>query len=240
MHSQPYKLLAQAKAGDTQARNDLIDSYRPFILKVSAKFCNRHLDWRNDEELSVAMLAFNEAIDTYDPEQGAAWSSYAYLVINRRLTDYARKEKKHRTNSVLHNNLSELMPAAATTDFGHDFESVFWQDEIRSLLDKLEAYGISMKDLVASSPKHKRVRSKLAYIASEIGSDQRFTDYIHQYHRLPVKDICRQFNVRRKFVENWRRYLITLVLILTDEDLIMIREFIISLVEEGNLEHGKN
>lgn len=240
MQSQPYNLLKKAKAGDNQARNDLIDSYRPFILKVSAKFCNRHLDWRNDEELSVAMIAFNEAIDTYDATQGAAWSSYAYLVINRRLTDYARKEKQHKTHSVLHNNLSEHIPVAATTDYGQDYERLFWQDEIHSLSEKLGVYGISMKDLVTSSPKHKRVRVKLAYIASKISTDENFTDYIHQHRRLPVKEICRQFNVGRKFVENWRRYLISLFIILTEEDLVMIREFITSLIEEGNIEHAEN
>lgn len=238
MHSQNYDLLAKAQAGDIQARNDFIDSFRPFILKVTAKFCNRHLDWRNDEELSVAMMAFNEAIDTYDASYGAAWSSYAYLVINRRLTDYARKEKKYKTMAVLLDNVLEQVPTAAAMDNGQDFERIFWQTEITALQNKLDDYGISMKDLVAATPKHKRVRLKLAYIASQLAADNDFSEYIHKHRRLPVKEICLKFNVRRKFVETWRRYLITLFIILTDRDLIMIREFVTSLVEEGNKKHA--
>jgi len=238
--SQHNDLLARAKAGEALARNELIDSFRPFILKVAAKFCNRRLDWRNDEELSVAMMAFNEAIDTFDPNQGAAWSSYAYLVINRRLTDYVRKENKYKNSSVLHEDFSESVPWITTVDHGRDFERIFWQDEIHYMLDKLKAYGISMKDLVSASPKHKRVRSKLAFIAHEMSSDEYFRSYIKKNLRLPVKEIALRFNVRKKFVETWRRYLLALFLILTDEDLIMVREFVGSLVEEGISEYADN
>jgi RNA polymerase sigma factor len=240
VYSQPNDLLVRAKAGEALARNELIDSFRPFILKVAARFCKRRLDWRNDEELSVAMMAFNEAIDTFDPGQGAAWSSYAYLVINRRLTDYVRKENKYKNSAVLQEDFSEFVPAAATAYVGQDFERIFWQDEIHSMLDKLTAYGISMKDLVSATPKHKRVRLKLAYIAHQMSIDEYFLGYIKKNFRLPVKEISLRFNVRRKFVETWRRYLLALFLVLTDEDLIMVREYVGSLVEEGISEHANN
>ena len=235
--SQPLELLAQAKAGDAQARNDLIESFKPFILRTAARFCSRRLDWQNDEELSVSLMAFNEAIDAFNPDQGAAFSSYAYLVINRRLTDYMRKENKHKTRSVPQEDISQVVPEGATLDSSRDFERIFWQDEIHSLLRKLEAYGITLKDLVSASPKHKRVRLQLAYMAHEISLREDFSTYITKNYRLPVKEICRQFNVRRKFVETWRRYLLTLFLILTDDDLIMIRQYIVSLVEDGIGEH---
>jgi len=36
-------LVEKAKSGGETARNDLIQNYKPFILKVSAKFCSRSL-----------------------------------------------------------------------------------------------------------------------------------------------------------------------------------------------------
>ena len=240
MHSQPQELLTRARNGETQARNDLIELFRPYILKVAAKFCNRRLDWENDEELSVALMAFNEAIDGFDAEQGAAFSSYVYLVINRRLTDYMRRENKYKARSILKNDISEFIPAAGSIDSDGDFERIFWQDEIHSLVSKLNTYGISMKDLVAASPKHKRVRLKLAYIAYEINLDKNLSLYIKKNCRLPVKEICLRFHVRRKFVETWRRYLLTLFVILSDDDLVMVREYVGSLVEEGMDEYAGN
>lgn len=239
MSTQPNDLLIRAQAGEDFARNELIDSFRPFILKVAANFCKRRLDWSNDEELSVAMIAFNEAIDTFDPKQGAAWSSYAYLVINRRLTDYMRKENKYKNLSILQDDFSEFTSAIAY-DEGQDFERIFWQDEIHSMLHKLKEYGISMHDLVSATPKHKRVQLKLAYIAHKMSTDEYFHAYIKKNRRLPVKEISLRFNVRRKFIETWRRYLLTLFLIITDKDLIMVKEFVGSIVEEGINKHANN
>ena len=68
-------------------------------------------------------------------------------------------------------------------------------------------------------------------MAHEISLREDFSTYITK-HRLPVKEICRQFNVRRKFVETWRRYLLTLFLILTDDDLIMIRRILYHLLRK--------
>lgn len=235
MNSQPpHDLLARAKSGDQEARNDLILRFQPFILKVSARFCSRRLDWQNDEELSVAMLAFNEAIDGYNAQHGAAFSSYAYLVINRRLTDYMRKENKYKTRSVSHEDIPEAAyEAAVTNQTDNDFERIFWKEEMNNFSRQLQTYGISLRDLIAASPKHKRVRLKLAGIAHDMSQDPQMADNVKKTCRLPVKEICEKYKVRRKFVETWRRYLLALFLIITDEDLIMVREYVGSLIEEG-------
>jgi len=47
-----------AKSGDTLVREELIRSHKVFIAKVSSKICNRYLTWDNDDELSIALLAF--------------------------------------------------------------------------------------------------------------------------------------------------------------------------------------
>lgn len=236
----PSDLLARAQKGDQEARNDLIAQFQPFILKVSARFCSRRLDWQNDEELSVAMLAFNEAIDGYDAKQGAAFSSYAYLVINRRLTDYMRKENKHKVHSVSHEDIPENAYAAVYSQSDKDFERIYWKEEIAVFSRQLGVYGISLRDLVAGSPKHKRVRLKLASIANDMSSDKEMALQVKRTCRLPIKEICEKYKVRRKFVETWRRYLLALFLIITEDDLMMVRQYIGSLIEEGIGEYADN
>ncbi len=51
------------------------------------------MEYGIDEELSIALMAFNEAIDGYDTSKGS-FLSFAKLVINRRLIDYLRKKTK--------------------------------------------------------------------------------------------------------------------------------------------------
>jgi len=236
-------LVKKAKSGDESARNDLIEHHKPFILKVSARFCGRSLTWENDEELSIALMAFNEAIDGFDHTQGSSFLSYAYMVINRRLTDYMRKEGKKRQRLILEKNDRESFN---TYSFDHaaysdkDIERVMWQEEIQSFKKVLKSYGIKIEDLVASSPKHMQVRQKLAYIAREISADKELLNYIHKSHRLPVKEISRRFKLRRKFVETWRRYLLALVIINTGPEFTLIKEYIKSLFEEGSIRNEKS
>ena len=226
-------LLQKAKTGDINARNELIASSRPFVMKVSARFCGRRLDWENDEELSVALIAFNEAIDTYDPLQGAAFSSYAYLVITRRLTDFLRQQSKQRTVSAEDSFLDKQLYSVSQGSGSRDMESIFWREEIEAYNTALAACGITFQDLVSGTPKHLRVRRQLAQLAAEIASDQALTDYIHRNHKLPVKEICRQMKVRRKFIETWRRYLLAMVIAATGSEFTMISEYICSLFQEG-------
>ena len=80
MHEQVLKeTLISAKSGDPLVREELIRSHKAFIARVSSKICSRYLTWDNDDELSIALLAFNEAIDSFDPHGG---TSRAYGLSN--------------------------------------------------------------------------------------------------------------------------------------------------------------
>lgn len=67
---EPPALLSLAQAGDEGARNQLIDDFTPFILKVASQAAGRYLNLGQDEEISVALLAFNEAISAYNEKKG--------------------------------------------------------------------------------------------------------------------------------------------------------------------------
>lgn len=78
---------------DIGERNRLIETYKPFIIKVVSKICGRFIQEGVDEELSIGLMAFNEAIEVFDAHKGAFFS-FSETVIKRRLIDYYRKEKR--------------------------------------------------------------------------------------------------------------------------------------------------
>ena len=84
----------QAK-DDPDAADRLIRDYMPFIRAETAKFLKRPPLEGQDDELSIAMIAFHEAIGSYSRLRGAFFA-YAATLIRHRLIDYARKEKRHR------------------------------------------------------------------------------------------------------------------------------------------------
>ena len=93
------KAVYAAKENSRKA-DDLIREYIPFIRSEAAKFMSR-LCTDQDDEYSIAMMAFYEAIMGYEKGRGA-FLSYAALLIRSRLVDYRRKEERHQGHISLH------------------------------------------------------------------------------------------------------------------------------------------
>lgn len=90
MRTDPKDILAAAKDPDALAR--LIEESRVFLLREAAVAC-RHAVTEQDDEWSIALSAFSQAVSQYSPDRGNFYS-FARLVIRRRLVDYYRSQQK--------------------------------------------------------------------------------------------------------------------------------------------------
>ena len=80
--------------------------------------------------------------------------------------------------------------------------------------------------LVESSPSHKDTKDKLLNLAFICSKERSIVDYIYNNKMLPVKQICLFTGENRKFIEKWRRYIITLILIFSNNEYIYIRSYL--------------
>ena len=86
--------------GDTTLQNELIHSYKPFIAKTVSSVCKRYIH-ESDDEFSIGLIAFNEAIQKYTPEKGNSLISFSEVLIKRRVIDYIRLQStKYKTLSI--------------------------------------------------------------------------------------------------------------------------------------------
>jgi len=92
----PDGLLVRARRGDAVARETLLDRYTPFTLKVASQVTGGYVELGRDDEASIALMAFNESIDSYDPARGASFLGFARAVIRRRLIDLYRRDRSGR------------------------------------------------------------------------------------------------------------------------------------------------
>ena len=72
MNSDAHQIISrvyEAKT-DSHAADQLISDYMPFIKSETARFINRPPD-KSDDELSIAMFAFYEAIHNYSRLRGS-------------------------------------------------------------------------------------------------------------------------------------------------------------------------
>ncbi|RUS45601.1 RNA polymerase sigma-I factor [Cohnella sp. AR92] len=219
----PEETVEAIQQGREELRNDLIKQYRPFIVTTASRFSKRYIDPDRDDEFSVALLAFDEAITRYSPEAGSRFIGFAAQVMNRRLIDYARKEQRH-LSSVPYSSLqsdsedegsvlSKIEAREAISVYSREQVAQDRRDEIRALTEELEPYGISFFELSEQSPKHQDSRDALLEIGWRLANRAPLLALLKDKKKLPLKELGELENVSRKTLERHRKYLITIALI---------------------------
>ncbi|CDX04780.1 RNA polymerase sigma-I factor [Desulfitobacterium hafniense] len=219
--------LLLAQNGDERIREELIENHKAFIIKTSSNICKRYLTWGNDDELSIALVAFNEAIDSYNGE--ASFYSFAKTVISRRLIDYFRKESKHQTLSLTpledNNELCDYDSIKSFEIYKEKQREYDLSDTVGNFVIVLMNYGITLEDLAKASPKHRDTKETLYRVAQELCSHQNLLEYLYKNKQLPLKELELLTGVKRKTLERARKYLIATALIQSNPDLVALKDF---------------
>ena len=204
---------------DNQAADDLIRRYIPFIRAEGSKFLGRFCT-DNDDEYSIAMIAFHEAIMGYSRERGA-FLKYAGLLIRSRLTDYARKESRHQGNLSLDEPGEEdertlLEQVADERDHyeqSHNLEAT--QQEIAELAGVLQQFGVSFADIADHSPKQERTKAACLAAVHYAMEHRELLDELLRTKKLPMAELV-SAGCDRKTLERHRKYVLAMLVIQTN------------------------
>ncbi|GAB6107093.1 sigma factor [Fusibacter bizertensis] len=196
-----------------QKREIFIAEHIPFIVYTTSNILGRYLSVENDEEYSVALEAFNSAIDTYDANQ-SKFETYATTVIRNKLIDYHRTQKKHYGQEALNEDL-----IAPSTD--DDLRM-----EIAELSETLKMFGMSFDDLVDASPSHKDSREKAIDVGVQASKIKTVITLLYMTLKLPVKEILQNVKTSRRFVYLHRQFILVIIVIF-NENLSMLKEWIL-------------
>jgi len=223
-------LITSAQKGDPLSREKLIKKHYHFIAKICSKVCKRYLIWENDDELSIGLLAFNEAIDAFDTAGDVKFSTFAGVVIKRRLIDYFRNQAKYEkeilsSKSEETNELEAGINAQSINSYNDGKNRENLANIIEYYKNLLDEYGIDINILPEVSPKHRDTRENLLKAAVVMCRNQDMLDYLQKYGQLPVKLLCESTGLSRKVIERGRKYIIAMTLILSDPLLGSLKRF---------------
>lgn len=192
--------------------NSLIKDYMAFIVKTVSSITGRYVSVENDDELSIALIAFQEAVDKYEESKGS-FSSFAKLVISSRVKNHLIKESKH----------NKVQSIEALKESGVDVTEVAEpvaesSDEIASEINKLkgelEAFGFTFEDLVDEAPKHEDTRKNAIALSEKISEDKPLTEVMYEKKRLPIKQVSLKFSVTEKVIKRSKKFIISVVIII--------------------------
>ncbi|MFA5384946.1 MAG: RNA polymerase sigma factor SigI [Eubacteriales bacterium] len=205
--------LAAAKEGDHAAREEILGANRLFIYKVACRFCRKQLQWGRDDELSVALIAFNDAIDKYLAGKNVPFPVFARMVIKHRLIDYFRKENK--LTAVSFNEDSWLIEEKRLAQDTLDEETITRErrEEIKDYEALLKKYGLDLKELARSTPKHKQTCRQFIGVASRLAENEKMFAYFVETSKLPLKELELACGIPRKTLERHRKYIAAISLV---------------------------
>ena len=82
----------RAKCGDFEARNILIERNLRLVAHIAKKYYNSGCD--NDDIISIGTIGLIKAIDSFNPQNGARFATYAGKCLQNEILMYFRSQKK--------------------------------------------------------------------------------------------------------------------------------------------------
>lgn len=221
------ELLDRAQSGEAEAREQLISRYTPFVLRVLSQKTGRFYRLGEDDEVSIGLIALNEAINSFDPKKSSNFLTYAETTIKSRLIDFYRKESRfskvvpisalESEDEENQDRMSQLTAKQAMAEFQAKGEATERKDEILAYAQVLKEYGISFAELVEISPKHEDARRRAVEAAYLVAESPDLRAHLMSKKELPLKVLTEMVDVSRKTLERQRKYIIAIVLVLVYE-----------------------
>lgn len=205
---------------DNEGISQLINDYMLFIVKTVADSKNSYVEIENDEELSIGLIAFNEAIQKYSHEKGA-FIPFAKLVILSRLKDYYRTENKNKNKHISIESIDEVNLSLQPEN--NDDEEL--AAEIAEFEKELNKFGIDFVFLAKNTPKHKDTREKALETARKVSQENDLVTFTFEKRRLPIQKIAERFFVSVKFLKG-SKYLIIASLIVIVKKYTLLSQWI--------------
>lgn len=209
----------QAAKGNSMAADALIREYLPFIKSETSKVTGQSVNGSYEDELSIAMIGFHEAIESYSKIRGA-FLKYASVVMRRKIIDYYRKEKRHMGQVSLDTPVSEGESDTLITRLEEPknvYEEIEMRDataaEIRELAEQMKGFDLSLSDISDNCPKQARTLEACQRVIGYMRENPLLIRQTIADGRLPIKLLAEKAEVEKKTIERHRKYIMALVII---------------------------
>ena len=218
-----HTIVAQVYAAktDTEAADALIQQYMGFIHSETAKSIQAAPADGHEDELSIAMFAFYEAILSYEKDKGA-FLPYAARAIRNRLIDHYRTERRHGNLISLHapageedRELLDTLPDAKNEIGEYELRTAS-QKEIQEFGAQLARFGLSFSDVADSCPRQERTLQACRRVMDYGRSRADLLEQMVKSGKLPIAELAKGTGVDKKTLERHRKYLVAILLAFTN------------------------
>ena len=195
---------------DEKNIEQLIAEHIPFIIKTISHLTGRYVTIGNDEEYSIALLAFEEAVKNYDDEKGS-FLSYVRLVIESRLINYLKSKSVKNSQQTV--SLDELY------EKGIDFSNKeiktddTLKEEISIYCKELHLFGLDLEMLADAAPKHRDTRNNAIDAAELSSTNEEVVEKMYKKKKLPIRLVSEVTHFSEKVIKRSKVFILGTMLI---------------------------
>lgn len=208
---------AELAAKQESEAERLIEEYRPYLVRCASRYANT-ASGNHDELYGQAMMAFYEAIKSYDRAKGHFFT-FANHVVRLRMIDYVRKLYRNMENTLSLEDegedspQTEAMAKAGMAKYREQLKQSALVAEIEQLKDELREWNITMASLAEQSPRHAKLRETYGRVISMVVKDADILQTICLKRYFPIKKVAELTGVPPKKLERGRTYIIASLII---------------------------
>ena len=134
------ELIQRVKNNDYSAFDELVEEMQPIIRKILSVQMNEYGDFSMDKEemKQIAIIGLYEACQKYKDDKGMSFSSFSYMVIHSRITNYFKENAKvydyeFYSLDVEHNNMFRKAERVADSAYNYHKQQEFEKELLEFL-----------------------------------------------------------------------------------------------------------
>ena len=187
--------------------DQLINQHMAFLIRTVSNFTGKYVSIENDDEFSIALIAFTEAVKKYDEDRGN-FLGFAKLVIESRLKTYLGKKRKESSEVSL-----EAMQAEGIDFAEEKEENSSLHEEIIQYREELLLFGLTLEVLADRAPKHSDTRKRAVTVAEIASEDKETVEETYLKKKLPIRKVARLSKVTEKIVKGSKEFILSVLII---------------------------
>lgn len=216
-------IMAVNAKNDENLMNELIAQYENFILKCASAAARKYIS-KSDDEWSVALAAFTEAVKKYSSEKGS-FLNFSALVIRRRIIDHIRSKSRYASEILVKPSLFDseieeeedyLIQSEIAKNVSKEEDNSL-KMEIYLINEVFSDYGFSFMDLADCSPKAEKTKKSCARVVAYMIKNPILISEMKIKKQLPLNLIEKNTKVPRKLLERHRKYIVAAVEIMSGD-----------------------
>lgn|GEM_PF-3229797 len=203
-------------------RNNFVNSNKEFIKNIIIEMQKNKAKEINEEELSIGIFAFNNACNSYNDTFGNFYS-YSKVIIKNHVLKYFWDISN---TPQLYFGDDKPETSIKMNEAEKIAENKVYAKEIEIFKQSLSNYALTYTSIIKNCSYNQNIKNDILNIAFLCSKEVFILNLIAENKCIPIEKISLLTNYKVNFIEKWKNYILALIIIFSNKDLLYLRAYL--------------